>query len=161
MKYNIGQMTYNQVIEILTWKYEGDYSIYNMDNSEEEIKELLNGTYYSAIDEQNNLFGFYCYGSSAQVPIGWELGAYDASDVLDIGLGMRPDLCGRGLGYEFMQQGMDFAVKQFDIKSLRLTVAAFNKRGIKVYERAGFEKVSSFERVSNNESIIFDVMVKY
>lgn len=161
MKYNIGQMTHKQAIEITTWKYEGDYSIYNMDNSEEEIQELLNGTYYSAIDEQNNLFGFYCFGSSAQVPIGRELGAYDASDVLDIGLGMRPYLCGRGMGYEFLRQGMDFAVKQFDIKSFRLTVAAFNKRGIKVYERVGFKKVSSFERKTDNGSIVFDVMVKY
>ena len=42
---------------------------------------------------------------------------------------------------------------------MRLTVAAFNERAIRVYERAGFKKVNSFERVSEHGKMEFLVMI--
>lgn len=160
MAYKINKMSINEAILISKWRYPEPYSIYSMDGGKEVVNELLDGSYYSVIDDDGNLIGYYCFGESAQVPIGRQFGAYEDLGITDIGLGIRPDMCGHGLGYDFIRNGMVFAQIQFGTKSFRLTVAAFNKRAIKVYEKAGFEKVKSFERKTSDSTIIFEVMIK-
>jgi RimJ/RimL family protein N-acetyltransferase len=54
-------------------------------------------------------------------------------------LGLKPNLCGKGLGLSFIKFGMDYAEKFLQTKCLRLSVAAFNERAIKVYVKVGFE----------------------
>lgn len=120
-----------------------------MNESDDCIGELLNGTYFSVSDRENNLIGYYCFGESAQVPVGNQFGVYDCKDITDIGLGIKPNLCGQGLGLKFFSSGLDFARNNLSAKWFRLTVAAFNQRAIKVYERAGFEKVNSFQRITD------------
>ena len=161
MGLNIKQMSYDNAKEISKWVYKEPYSIYSMDESDDCINELLNGEYFSVSDKDNNLVGYYCFGKSAQVPVGNKFGVYDLKDIADIGLGIKPDMCGKGLGFRFLSGCLDFARNAQSTKDFRLTVAAFNQRAIKVYERAGFKKVSSFERISDSGKIEFWVMVLY
>ena len=81
-------------------------------------------------------------------------------DVLDYGLGLRPDLVGRGLGLDFFRAGLEFARERYRPRLIRLHVAAFNERAIKVYERASFREVGrhmrSFERWGEVEFITMD-----
>lgn len=65
-------------------------------------------------------------------------------NVIELGLAMRPDLTGKGLGLEFVQAGMAFARQRFSPSTFRLDVATFNHRAIKVYERAGFAPGKTF-----------------
>ncbi len=155
----IKQVTNNEAKRISKWIYKDPYSIYSLDGSNECIKELLNGDYYSALDMKGNIVGFYCFGRSAQVPIGHKYGVYDNKNIMDIGLGINPDFCGQGLGEAFLKVGLSFARNELYAKKIRLTVATFNKRAIKVYQRVGFRKVSSFKRVSHASMIEFDVMI--
>jgi RimJ/RimL family protein N-acetyltransferase len=37
-----------------------------------------------------------------------------------------------------VKAGLDFALKEFNLQQLRLTVALFNQRAISVYEKIGF-----------------------
>jgi RimJ/RimL family protein N-acetyltransferase len=159
MELFIKQMNYNEAKQISEWVYEEPYSIYSMDESDNCIKELLNGYYFSVIDSENNLIGYYCFGESAQVPVGNQFGVYDSRDIIDIGLGIKPNLCGQGLGLDFFSNGLDFARNKLSAKGFRLTVASFNERAIKVYEKLGFRKVNSFKRVSENGEIEFWVMI--
>ena len=145
--------------KIITWRYEEPFSIYNIEFSEENLEELVNGTYYS-VHGSNKLIGYFCFGEAAQVPAGKQLGVYNSKDFTDIGLGMRPDLCGQKLGYSFLREGLKFARSQLSANNFRLTVAAFNQRAIKVYRRSGFEKVTSFERIADKKKITFEVMIR-
>ena len=57
---------------------------------------------------------------------------------------MRPDLAGRGLGAGFVLAGLRFAKEAYSPPTFRLTVAAFNLRAVRVYDRVGFEAVEAF-----------------
>ncbi|MEN6313626.1 MAG: GNAT family N-acetyltransferase [Clostridiaceae bacterium] len=129
-------MTNNYAVEISNWKYENQYSIYSFQQNDDTFKELMNGDYYAYLDLNNNLLGYFCFGKSARIPT-VEPDTYNL-EMLDIGLGMMPSLCGKGKGYSFMKAGLDFAKNKFNTKCFRLTVAIFNKRAICLYEHTGF-----------------------
>lgn len=140
-EYRIRPMDESSVREIVCWKYPEPYSIYDL--GEDATEELTGGDYYAVFSGTGELAGFFCFGSPAQVPPGREYGYYDGS-ALDIGLGLKPELCGIGIGAGFLEKGLCFAEERFNTGSFRLTVASFNKRAVKVYETAGFRKTGSF-----------------
>ncbi|WKA54613.1 GNAT family N-acetyltransferase [Planococcus shixiaomingii] len=133
--------------EILGWKYAKPYDFYNNDVTEERLREMLDGSYSVLVDDNGKLIGFFCTGFSAQVPIGIEVGAYDG-DGIDIGLGMKPELTGRGHGSSFFSRILELVGEKKNELPLRLTVAAFNERAIRLYEKLGFEKESEFSTSS-------------
>ena len=94
--------------------------------------------YHSVYIEDGDLAGYFCFGEDARVPAGRRLGVYERESALDVGLGMRPDLAGRGLGAGFVLAGLSGP------PTFRLTVAAFSLRAVRMYERVGFEAVEAF-----------------
>jgi len=155
MGYIIRKMTKRQAEDISTWKYDEPYSIYDMDGSKEILYELLDGSYYAVTNEKDELTGYFCFGDAAQVPGGKQCEAYLGDDVIDIGLGMRPDLTGKGMGLNFLYKGLKFVKEAFSSRHIRLTVATFNKRAIKVYEKLGFKKEKIFKSKTKKGDLEF------
>ncbi|TCJ01527.1 GNAT family N-acetyltransferase [Cytobacillus praedii] len=155
MNFFIRKMTEHFAVEILNWKYEAPYDFYNNDLCTENIKELLEQTYYAVVNENDFLIGFFCIGSSAQVPIGLEYGAY-SDGYIDIGLGMKPELTGKGYGYSYFSYLLQYIRETYTDNNVRLTVAKFNQRAIRLYEKLGFERKIEFV----NNSTIFITMIK-
>ena len=86
----------------------------------------LRGDAYFAVDDASGeLIGFF--GFKRNKP-----------ETVDIGLGLHPELTGRGLGGSFLHAGLEYASARFAPKQFTLSVATFNKRAITVYEQAGF-----------------------
>jgi ribosomal-protein-alanine N-acetyltransferase len=138
VRFTFRPMSERDADAITTWWYEGPYAFY--DSPPNARQSLLNPAYhYYAVTSDGDLMGFCCFGEDARVPGG----AYPAGP-LDVGLGMRPDLTGRGLGLAFFEAILAFGRERFHPAVFRLTVAAFNKRAIRVYERAGFRRTRSF-----------------
>ncbi len=133
-------LTKEEAMEINTWTYEEPYSLYSFSGEKEVIEELLDGTYYGCCDDQGDLIGYFCFGANAQVPGGRDANLYGGEDVIDIGLGMKPALTGKGIGKEFFQVGIGFATKEFNAKMFRLSVATFNTRAITLYKNIGFKQ---------------------
>ena len=75
--------------------------------------------------------------------------------VLVVGLGLRPDLTGQGLGTSFVEQGLEFGRTRYAPQRFRLNVAEFNERAVKVYERVGFARTRSFSQQTNGGSYQF------
>jgi RimJ/RimL family protein N-acetyltransferase len=114
--------------EMATWRYERPYDFYDGD-----VDPVLNPErFYEALDEDGSLVGNYYFEQKG--------------DALEIGLGLRPDLTGRGLGLEFLLAGIEFGRRRFGLSRVILNVAAFNERAIKVYERAGFRETGRHNR---------------
>lgn len=147
-------------ITISNWIYEAPYSIYSFDGSDECTGELMNGPYFYVLDDCEDLVGYVCYGKSACVPAGSISGVYNVIDTIDIGLGLRPDLCGKGIGMTLLQAGIDYGRELFNNDKFRLTVATFNKRAIKVYEKMGFYKEKIFVNKCEEGGIEFQTMIR-
>ncbi|WP_413785525.1 GNAT family N-acetyltransferase [Cytobacillus sp. IB215665] len=141
----INKMLLNETYHISKWKYDEPYTLYNFDDSPEDIQELMDGSYFT-VQLNNELIGFLCFGYNAQVPGGRAVGLYKdtGEKSIDFGLGMKPELCGQGNGLSFVQAGLDFAIIRFKPKFVRLSVATFNRRAISVYSRIGFSKEQTF-----------------
>ena len=129
----IKKMTNHWAEEIISWQYEVPYDMYNMTNAYDELLSSYHAVY------EETLIGFYCMGFDAQVPPGEYPDAY-----LDFGIGMKPNLCGKGLGEAFMVEVIKELRKEG--KPLRLTVLSFNTRAIKLYQKLGFKEVQQFKR---------------
>ena len=155
-RFAFAPMTAPDARAVVAWRYEEPYALYNADpvQSDETVRALLDprNRYYAVRTAEDGLVGTFCFGLDARVPGG----DYDDADALDIGLGLRPDLTGRGLGKVFLLAGLAFAREQLvpTPTRFRLTVAAFNRRAIRLYERAGFRPTHLFVRPSDEREFL-------
>lgn len=58
MELFIADMSEKLAKEILSWKYEEQYSFYNNELTDEEI---CDGSYYAVVDEKKELVGFFVW----------------------------------------------------------------------------------------------------
>ena len=156
MNFKIVDMNYYCKYQIIRWKYNKPYDVYNFPNIILNQDVVINDKYFAVINENFELVGYYCIDEEARV-ITNESERFYSRDFLDMGLGLRPDLTGLGLGLEFVNFGVKFLKHEYN-KRIRLTVACFNKRAIKVYKRAGFSQGEIFIRPSTNCQYEFMIM---
>lgn len=143
MEFFLRPITEVEARAVSHWQYPQPYAAYN--GNPASVPSLLDPryAYHAALDGRGELVGYFCFGRDATVPAGRRLGLYGGDD-LDVGLGMRPDLTGRGLGRAFVRAGVGFAEARYRPPALRLTVAAQNHRAVRVYAAVGFETVERF-----------------
>lgn len=139
MELKIVPMTKEFAAEIQRWRYDGPFAFYNNREEfwEENILAMTKGCHIAFLEPSGQLAGYFGFGEDGRIPT-VEKGVYN-EPLLDISLGLRPDLCGQGNGLAFVQQGIRYAEEVLGEKGLRLSVAAFNERAIRVYKRAGFQ----------------------
>ena len=145
----ITQMRQPEAIEIADrWKYGGEYAFYDMTADPEDYEEIvtpkLRGDRYFSVFEKGALIGFFCVEQ-------------EGVDV-EIGLGLRPDLTGRGKGTAFLAEILRFVRENYKFEKIRMDVASFNRRAIKVYERAGFVKTGTGRIPTNGGTYDFTFM---
>jgi ribosomal-protein-alanine N-acetyltransferase len=129
---------------ILQWKYDVPYDIYNLASSDPEntLRYLLypQNAFYGIYGQQGQLEAYCSFGPDGQVP-----GGNYSTPALDIGLGIRPDLTGQGHGAEYVNAVINFAYSTYKPERFRVTIAAFNSRALRVWEKAGFQVVQKFQ----------------
>ena len=126
--------------EISGWRYEPPYDFYDADADPADLEELLDperrrDAYFSVLDEDDRIAGLFQFEREGKT--------------VNLGLKLRPDLTGRGLGLEFLLCGLRFARERFGPERFTLSVATFNQRAISVYERAGFRRGENFMHETN------------
>lgn len=139
MKLTFKKVDVFSALEIISWEYPAPYEIYTLHNSPLALVKLMEGRYYAAFDH-TVLIGFFCFGSAAQLVTKTDHPLYKNKNYLDIGLGLHPNYCGKGLGANFLLAGLRYAQDQGWQQGFRLTVASSNLRAIKVYQRLQFKE---------------------
>lgn len=147
MTYQFNVMTQEQAENIaFNWHYDGDYSFYDMEADEEDLEEFLNpeerGDTTFAVTKDKELVAFFSVRRIAE-------------GIFDIGLGMRPDLTGKGAGVEFLKACMNYVQSEFNSEKTTLSVATFNQRAIKLYRKVGFKDVETFMQNTNGSTFEF------
>ena len=138
----IAPMTTEDFAEFAQWHYEPPYDFYDSDQDPVQNPER----FFAVRNDDGQLIGFLYFEPKG--------------DVLEYGLGLRPDLTGKGLGLDFFRAGLEFGRERYRPSLIRLFVAAFNERAIKVYERAGFREtgrhIRTFARWGDVEFVNMD-----
>ncbi|MFP7494928.1 GNAT family protein [Terribacillus saccharophilus] len=132
-----------------TWKYEGEYRFYDMDQDEEDLALFLDPREREdkifAVKQKEELIGF----------LSVDIVEADAQ----IGFGIRPDLTGRGIGQGFVAFLVKAVQDMYQPTTISLAVAAFNQRAITVYERVGFRETERFNQFTNGAAYPFVRMI--
>ena len=151
MKFTFNKMKREDAHQIASWHYAAPYDFYDWDRDAEDLAELLDPqswqeSYYSIFNGENELAGFFVFKPDGQT--------------VEVGLGLRPDLTGKGLGQEFLNAGLTFGQEHFSVGTWSLNVATFNKRAIRLYEHAGFTPLNTFMHYTNGGEYEFLWMVR-
>jgi RimJ/RimL family protein N-acetyltransferase len=133
--------------EVEPWHYEPPYDFYDLASDPDDLAANRDPTRYehrrAVVGEDGRLEAFWYFD--------WH------DDVTEVGIGLRPDLTGRGLGESFLRAQLDYASSQWQPETFRLFVAAWNERAIRLYQRLGFDEVARetrrFELVGEHEFI--------
>ena len=117
----------------------------------DDLAELLDpkrrkDAYFSAFDDEGVLAGYFQFEVEGRT--------------VDVGLGLRPDLTGAGMGLDYLLAGLEFARERFSPTRFTLAVATFNERAIRVYERAGFRRGNVYMHHTNGGEFRFLAMAR-
>jgi len=146
-------MTERHAKEICTWRYDPPYDLYNWDSWSTMVR---NGYEFANPDIRRRQYravtaeGYGLCGYAQLFPM---------LNVTRIGLGMRPDLCGRGYGPFFVRAVVRQARREAPGKEIDLEVLATNIRAIKAYEKAGFTITDQYEKPTERGMLSFYCMV--
>lgn len=147
MAYQIEVMTQEEAEEIaFNWHYDGEYSFYDMAADKEDLEEFINpekrgSNVFSVIDTEE-LIGYFTASKEKEY-------------IIDIGLGLRPDLTGKGIGLHFLKTVMEFVNSEYKPKKITLSVAFFNQRAVKVYRKIGFTESHIYWQKTNGSTFKF------
>lgn len=140
-RFDIRPLTEREAEIICGWRYEPPYDIYGW-MPWEQVKQLgiefgdpeLREQQYVSVYEGELFCGF------AQLfPLG---------GTTRLGIGMRPDLCGRGLGAAYVRAVAEEALRRIPGQEIDLEVLTWNQRAIKAYRKAGFAITDLYERMT-------------
>ena len=151
MKYNFKKMTQPSALMIADdWHYEGFYSFYDAAADEEDYHELISeemrdNNYFEA-DINGELVGFFTVNKDG--------------NTIEIGLGLRPDLCGKKMGKSFLSEIEKYVLTIYQPERFRVAVADFNARAIKVYQSCNYSQTGSEVRFTNNNYYKFLILEK-
>jgi [ribosomal protein S18]-alanine N-acetyltransferase len=133
--------------ELASWHYEPPWDFYDLASDPEDRAAM----HEPARNEHRRAV----IGDDGRLEAFWYFDRH--GDVTEVGIGLRPDLTGRGLGESFLRAQLDYASSRWQPATFRLFVAAWNERAIRLYRRFGFGEVARetrhFELVGDHEFV--------
>lgn len=157
--FRLSPLTATDARAMFSWRYPPPFDFYDLSTG--EMDEVLRGlldpvnAYMAVRDAAGAFIGYGCLGPDGQVPEG----DYRA-EALDIGIGLRPDLTGRGLGPGVLALLLAEARSRWEVTTFRATIAAFNLRSQRLFARLGFREASRFTTTVNGRPVEWVIVTR-
>ena len=144
--------TEEEKYQITEWNYHGDYAMYNNPPYAEQKKKGV-----GFANPANHFYSFY----DGMALIGFINLCEEEAEVF-FGIGVHPDMCGRGYGQQMTKVACDLSHHLFPGKPLYLEVRTWNTRAVRCYEKAGFQIVGEPVRqtTSVGEGVFYHMINK-
>jgi ribosomal-protein-alanine N-acetyltransferase len=144
MPYVLAPMSEEDAREVSGWRYPAPYHVYKWprwDVMQARGREFADpavraAQYLTIRDNEDRLTGY--------------LQLFPLDRVTRLGLGLHPDLCGRGLGHEVVRLAVEEACKRRPGAEVDLEVETWNVRAVKAYQKAGFVAEDEYERLAEH-----------
>jgi [ribosomal protein S18]-alanine N-acetyltransferase len=136
---HLDRLAAGDVDSILGWRYRGEYSAYDLDAGDRAtLVDAGNG--YLVVRCGAELIGFICLGSEARVS-----GMTQDRSVVDLGVGIRPDLTGRGESRRLMPAILTALDRRLGVVTFCAVIEAWNHRAQRAAAHAGFRVAGTHE----------------
>ncbi len=129
----VRQLTIEDGLDLASWSSPGAWHI----EDALEAPEPDEG-YWAVVDSNDTLLGFCCVGGAARVQ-----GAPQDDYVIDVAIGIRPQLAGRGWSGELGRAAVAYAASVALDRRLRTTIPEWNAAGRYAAQQAGFTWVAN------------------
>ncbi len=129
--FRVRQLTIEDGLAVASWSSPGAWRI----EDSLEAPEPDEG-YWAVVDSADHLLGFCCLGAAARVP-----GQPEDEWVLDVAIGIRPQLAGRGWGGDLGRAAVAYARSVSLDRRVRTTVPDWNTAGGHTARHAGFTRL--------------------
>lgn len=149
---SIHSLTLEDAEEVACWRYEAPYDIYNVvGDAKEHASRVMHDrtSRFHSIYDGDELIGFFSLGRDGQVPGG----PYDAP-ATDIGMLIKPERIGLGQGHLYAAAVTEYASRVTSAGALRVTIARFNVRAQRLWQRIGFAQIAEFSRSDGPEFVV-------
>ena len=148
----LAPMTEARAREVCSWTYPSPYAIYDMGPWQHALQQgrvvanaaLRAQQMLAVLDEEDALTT--C------------LRLFERDGRWMMGIALRPDLCGLGLGPAVVRLGLEEHQRRSPGQPLWLEVQDWNTRAIGCYERVGFEIVEKAQRETPSGAGVYVVM---
>lgn len=133
-------MTEQEAQAVSEWRYPPPYDVYrwpawaDMLREDRELADpdIRRDQYLSVRDADGELIGY--------------VQLFPLDRAVRLGIGLRPDLCDRGLGPTIIRLAVDEAKRRAPGAEIDLEVEQWNARAIRAYEKAGFRITDRYAR---------------
>lgn len=149
----LGAFTEDHAKEVCTWVYSGVYSVYNL-----LPWEVVVENHWQLADAEARRKIFHTIYLDGEM-IGFGR-IQEGEDRVDLGVGLKPEYCGKGLGLPVMEVLTEKAMSLYPGSVIGLEVRQFNTRAIKCYEKAGYQITSKYMKETINGYVPFALMIK-
>lgn len=135
MTYELRPLTAAHGEAMAQWRYPGPWAVYDVTGPLDPAEG-----FWSVLDEDGEVAGYACFGVEARVP-----GLGESPGVLDVGVGMRPELTGQGRGRAFAEAVLAHGRDVARTRRLRAVVQEWNARSRALLTGLGFEQTASLD----------------
>ncbi len=145
--------------EICTCRYDVPYDIYNWETWEAMFEAA--DEFADPVIRKEQYYGVFAHSgewAASSRLLGFAQ-LFPMVGVTRLGLGLRPDLCGQGIGAAFVKAIVESAIEKAPANQVDLEVLVWNTRAYKSYEQAGFVYEQTYERMTPTGKAAFHVMV--
>ena len=136
---SLGPLRDSDLESIVTWRYGGEYTLYDL-SAGDRATFTDPANEYLAIRRRDDLVGYVCLGTEARVA-----GMTGDPGLIDLGVGIRPDLTGQGQSRWLMPAILSALDRRLGTVTFRAVIKDWNERAQRAAEHAGFRPTGTHE----------------